>query len=107
MDYHSRIMNIERDPMKVAAAPKDAAYSCGHRDARHAAAEITLEADAEIAGLLEALEIARDYMSNDISAQQVMFKGYEKLGRIPELLAELALVDSVIKATKEKRNVGG
>jgi len=57
MNYRGRIMNIERDPMLVAGAPTDAAYFYGHRDARHAAAEIASKADAEIDRLRA--EIAR------------------------------------------------
>lgn len=67
MDYHGRIMNIEQTPPAyINNHPTDSrhnAYSVGHRDARHAAAEIVCEADkalrekdAEIARLREALE---------------------------------------------------
>ena len=55
MDYHGRIMNIEVDVASMAAAGKPRslrfAFKAGHRDARHAAAEIALEAQAEIARL--------------------------------------------------------
>lgn len=57
-DYHGRIMNIQH---RRIAAPHN--YVEGHRDARHAAAEIAAEADAELAAfkaerdrLREALE---------------------------------------------------
>lgn len=43
-DYHGRIMDIEAYEFGLL-------YKNGHRDARHAAAEIALEADAEIARL--------------------------------------------------------
>ncbi len=77
MTYHDRMMNIP------ATLPNDmpdsmgeylpTAIACryGHRDARHAAAEIANEADATIAGLLEACEGALtqinclDYPMND------------------------------------------
>ena len=61
MDYHGRIMNIEVDVASMAAAGKPRslrfAFKAGHRDARHAAAEIANEADATIAA--KAAEIAR------------------------------------------------
>jgi len=60
MDYHGRIMNIEcLPPARMNQHPVDpecSAYRIGHRDARHAAAEIACEAQAEIARLREALE---------------------------------------------------
>lgn len=61
MDYHGRIMNIEVDVASMAAAGKPrslrVAFKAGHRDARHAAAEIANEADATIAA--KDAEIAR------------------------------------------------
>ena len=61
MDYHGRIMNIEVDAASMAAAGKPRslrfAFKAGHRDARHAAAEVALEAQAEIARLREALSV--------------------------------------------------
>lgn len=45
-NYHGKVMNV---PIKYnKAASKHAYYKVGHRDARHDAAEITAEADAEI-----------------------------------------------------------
>jgi hypothetical protein len=43
MSYHARMMNIRKG--QFGNRPH---YQEGHRDARHAAAEIALEADAEI-----------------------------------------------------------
>ncbi len=45
-NFHSRIMNIQ--PNKNYSVDT---YSCGHKDARHAAAEIASEADVKIATL--------------------------------------------------------
>lgn len=42
-NFHARIMNIQ--PSQNFAVDR---YSCGHKEARHAAAEIALEADAMI-----------------------------------------------------------
>ena len=59
MDHHGRIMNIEcLPPARMNQHPVDpecSAYRIGHRDARHAAAEIACEAQAEIARLRDAL----------------------------------------------------
>ena len=52
MDYHGRIMNI--DQAQGAACSSD--YSKGHRDARHKAAEIALEAQIEIEHLKQKLK---------------------------------------------------
>lgn len=54
-DYHARIMNL-------GAAFIDGAYLDGHRDARHAAAEIAVEADARI----EALEAEVERLSREL-----------------------------------------
>lgn len=43
--FHSRMMNI-RVGSNLSFGPGASAYKLGHRDARHAAAEIALEADA-------------------------------------------------------------
>jgi len=47
MNLHNEIMNINCTPGHAYAA-NQAAYKLGHRDARHAAAELALKADAEI-----------------------------------------------------------
>lgn len=51
MNLHNEIMNIPVDQDKRLEAVKNAgasAYTCGHRDARHAAAELSLKAEARI-----------------------------------------------------------
>lgn len=66
MNYHGRIMNI---PASHGQIGSDADfYRFGHRDARHAAAEIANEADAVIAELLEALELAIQYVPMQVIA---------------------------------------
>jgi hypothetical protein len=45
MDLHSQIMNI---PTIVGTYNDEFCYKLGHRDARHAAAELALKADARI-----------------------------------------------------------
>lgn len=50
MDFHGRIMNLQRREGYAVDT-----YACGHRDARHQAAEVGLEADAEVERLRAAL----------------------------------------------------
>lgn len=56
MDMHGRIMNIQHS--QAAKRENWIDYAEGHRDARHAAAEIAIEGDALIAEMLAALEAA-------------------------------------------------
>ena len=51
MNLHGHIMSLPQTPglqMFDATEQHLTAYKCGHRDARHAAAELALKADAEI-----------------------------------------------------------
>ncbi|WP_155989659.1 hypothetical protein [Thioalkalivibrio sp. ALE19] len=54
-DYHNRIMNLQVGEDMPEENPGRGVYKNGHRDARHAAAEIAAEAEVEIADLREAL----------------------------------------------------
>lgn len=54
MNLHGQIMNLPQCDPGLEADPQRA-YKLGHRDARHAAAELALAADAEIERLREAL----------------------------------------------------
>lgn len=59
MNLHSEIMNIPVDNRKhldAVSGAGAAAYKYGHRDARHAAAELSLKAEARIEQLEEALK---------------------------------------------------
>ena len=69
MELYGRIMNIAVDKAKELDALKTAnplAYKLGHRDARHAAAELALKADAidvalkDLCEVMNALGDARD-----------------------------------------------
>lgn len=62
-NYHDRIMNISATSNNKAHVFSESdvewtAYRYGHKDARHAAAEIALEAEAEIERLNELLDKA-------------------------------------------------
>lgn len=72
MNFHSRMMNI-RDGAEGAASIE---YKRGHRDARHAAAEIANEADAKIAEL----EIKLAHAQNVAQAWEDAYTLYRELG---------------------------
>jgi len=87
MNYHGRIMNIERDPMLVAGAPTDAAYFYGHRDARHAAAEIASKADAEIDRLRAEIALLTDANRHQ---DEMICEQAAQIARLREALAIIA-----------------
>lgn len=61
MSLHDKIMNLPGKPgMYVLDRGRHIAYYEGHRDARHAAAELAVKQDALVAQLVEALERIRD-----------------------------------------------
>ena len=51
MDLHGQIMNLPADGATLDWANTREAYLYGHRDARHAAAELALKADACVQAL--------------------------------------------------------
>ena len=60
MDLHGQIMNLPFvEPADVSAYKSEYAAKLGHRDARHAAAELALNADACIDALRSALLVMR------------------------------------------------
>ena len=63
MDLHGEIMNIR-------CVPLTGAYGIGHRDARHAAAELAIAHDAKYAALStshrELLAAAKSYMEHSV-----------------------------------------
>lgn len=62
MNFHNDIMNLPCDPDKALKSAAISAYKLGHRDARHAAAELALEADGRIDDL-EAKLLDADYQA--------------------------------------------
>ena len=69
MDLHGRIMNILADANKAGTDDVRLAYLHGHRDARHAAAELALKADAQIDALVEVVvDILEGVPHHDIEA---------------------------------------
>ena len=67
-DYHDMVMRAltaYSDELTIETSPM-LAYQMGHRDARHAAAEIAAEADVVIDDLYDALENVRAALDNHI-----------------------------------------
>jgi hypothetical protein len=69
--FHSRMINIQTDSTKLSQAVETAdvpmleySYKMGHRDARHSAAEIADEADAEIKRLRDKVESLEEDLKN-------------------------------------------
>lgn len=72
-DYHGRMMNIPCPKI-----PDSAAFALGHREARHAAAQIANEADDEILALrkrlAEATELLREARDDVVEASNHTYK---------------------------------
>lgn len=96
-DYHNRMMNIQVDAASMAEAGKPRslrlAYKYGHRDARHAAAEIALEAQREIDDTGKKLAVAKEIIAamRDIDKRQK---------------AEIARLREALTAIANPRNIG-
>jgi hypothetical protein len=91
--YHARVMNIRDDATdEMFPGSSRFAYKTGHKDARHVAAEIASEADAEIERLREDRDAFR--ASSDIRGAEV-----ERLtARVAELLGCLVRVHNCIES---------
>ena len=72
MNLHGQIMNLPAGQGTQSRSP-DMAYKLGHGDARHAAAELALEADRRIDVLAEALvDMTAGMKDHDIAAHTGM-----------------------------------
>lgn len=66
MNLHSEIMNIHIDKFKEQICGEGKrAYKNGHRDARHAAAELSLKVEARIEELEDVLKAFVDWKTNE------------------------------------------
>lgn len=109
MSYHNRIMNIPCNEQGDFVAT--ALYKFGHRDARHAAAEIANEADAEIEQLranIEALEAKVDALA----PHDTCGCSYDKPGDIcmhhsPEIMRLRADKAELFSLLQEAENIIG
>lgn len=70
MDLHGRMMNLPVEAAKLGVSLRTTtaiAYKTGHKDARHAAAEVALQADACIESLREIVELG--LLSGDVESR--------------------------------------
>ncbi len=86
MDLHAEIMNIQTDRVRMIdqlnlVSDYNTAYKVGHRDARHAAAELALKAQTRIEGFEFLLEQSLEWLDN-----------YEDCHGKPEEVALLAQI---------------
>jgi len=77
--YHNEIMNLPEDSFKKAlvgiSAKPSMAYAEGHRDARHGAAELAIQADNKIEALESALKgLMHAVLSGHVMSVEVMLK---------------------------------
>ena len=73
MGLHGRIINILADANKTGTDDPRIAYLHGHRDARHAAAELAIAADAEIERLRAALQTISKTAGTGAEARGIAF----------------------------------
>jgi hypothetical protein len=68
MSLHNDIMNLASEPVTACKSTAERlAYRTGHRDARHAAAELANHVDSYVEELLESLQELFDYADNEQS----------------------------------------
>lgn len=98
-DFYKQILNLQIDKERAAFAdrtPRDiSAYKAGYRDARHAAAEIALEADQrieELEGKIAARELAIRELEKRLTEQQQATIAADR--RIEAAKAVLAAVET-------------
>lgn len=82
MNLHAKIMNLSCVPKNMDAEPNQRlAYKVGHRDARHAAAELALKADKLAEELREVIEWARTekapLRAQEIKSIELVLADYE------------------------------
>jgi len=85
MDLHGHIMNIAVDQAKELQALRyenPLAYRNGHRDARHAAAELALKADACIEALRAIVEQQRTMGFDGSPSDELMQQAREALAAL-------------------------
>lgn len=79
MNLHGQIMNLQVDPKRVPIISRVASiYLDGHRDARHAAAELALAGDAAIATLVHLDMRLRECMALGLTAAEAYDSFYQE-----------------------------
>jgi hypothetical protein len=75
MNLHDQIMSAPIGPIQQFSEDERLAYLAGHRDARHAAAELALTADDQIRKLREALEWCVNKIYAEICTHEETYRG--------------------------------
>ena len=95
MNLHTKIMELAPNPDTVTKLDGwEALYLDGHKDARHAAAELSLKADAEHKEMLEALIAILPYISMRSAADGSRYRCN------PAVLAAVLASDKVREALR-------
>ncbi len=79
MDLHAQIMNLPCDMPDCKSTPARlyvSGYQDGHKDARHAAAELASKANAERAELLDALKKIAGFYDHDTACGELATRLY-------------------------------
>ena len=98
-NYHARIMNIRITNYTPEALTPE--YREGHRDARHAAAEIALEADVRVERLSDHLRSRGEHITYLRTEAEVLE------ARVTELEAALNRVDQAMRELRPMCTDGG
>lgn len=112
-DFHGRIMNLSVSLDKQALACETVGdmvvYVKGHRDARHAAAEIALEADAQLEAAAEEIAQAEalfaTFIAESDARAQAAFAAWEKQvaqlnAKIRALMGQVAAAEATLAAVE-------
>ena len=112
-DFHGRIMNLSVSLDKQALACETVGdmvvYVKGHRDARHAAAEIALEADAQLEAAAEEIAQAEalfaTFIAESDARAQAAFAAWEKQvaqlnAKIRALMGQVAAAEAALAAVE-------
>ena len=78
MNMHGQMMNLPMTLDARDAGPYANGYKQGHKDARHAAAEVALAGDAAIAALRDLEARLRECMALGLSAAEAYDSGYQE-----------------------------
>lgn len=61
---------------------------------------------ADFTQLVDALEIARDYVAVELDEMRQAYRGHEKIGNVPETETDLAKIDAALSAYRDRQGRG-
>lgn len=104
-DFHGRILNLRANESELRndSPPMILAYKTGHRDARHGAAEIALEADAQLEAAAEKIAQAEALFASFVAESNeragTAFVAWEK--QAAQLNAKIRALTAAAEAAEE------